>query len=143
MAKHLRKPGRRLSILLVEDDPGDILIAEEALRAGQLESQLTVEQDGQAALTRLRTDAPLPDVILLDLNLPRMSGHEVLAEIKADDALRAVPVVVLSTSAAAEDVRRSYELGANVYVAKPVDFDQFAHVIKQIEEFFLTIATVP
>ena len=143
MAKHLRKPTRQLSILLVEDDPGDILIAQEALLAGQLDSQLTVVQDGQEALSQLRSDAPRPDVILLDLNLPRMSGHEVLAEIKGDEELRAVPVVVLSTSAAAEDVRRCYQLGANVYVAKPVDFDQFAHVIKQIEEFFLTIAVVP
>jgi len=143
MARHLRKPTRRLSILLVEDDPGDILIAEEALRAGQLDSHLTVVQDGQAALAHLRGDSPLPDIVLLDLNLPRMTGHEVLAEIKGDDALRAVPVVVLSTSAAAEDVRRCYALGANVYVAKPVDFDQFARVIKQIEEFFLTIATLP
>jgi chemotaxis family two-component system response regulator Rcp1 len=143
MAKHLRKPVRQLSILLVEDDPGDILIAEEALRAGQLDSELTIVQDGHDALEHLRSSGQRPDIVLLDLNLPRMSGHEVLAQIKGDDTLRVIPVVVLSTSSAHEDVQRSYELGANIYVAKPVDFDQFAHVIKQIEQFFLTIATLP
>jgi CheY-like chemotaxis protein len=142
VAKHLREPDRRLQILLVEDDPGDALLAQEAVKAGQLRSEMTVVQDGVEALARLRSDAHL-DLVLLDLNLPGMSGHEVLAEIKSDPALRATPVVVLSTSAAVEDVRRSYDLGANVYVNKPVDFDRSAEVVKQIEDFFLGIATLP
>lgn len=131
-----------LAILLVEDDPGDVVIAQEALRAGHLASDLTVVRDGVDALARLR-GGQLPDLVLLDLNLPRMSGHEVLAEIKSDPRLRRLPVVVLSTSTIAEDVRRSYELGASVHVAKPVDFDQFALVIKQIEDFFLSVAELP
>ena len=109
---------------------------------GHLASDLTVVRDGVDALARLR-GGPLPDLVLLDLNLPRMSGHEVLAEIKRDDQLRRLPVVVLSTSTVAEDVRRSYELGASVHVAKPVDFDQFTFVIKQIEDFFLSVAELP
>jgi CheY-like chemotaxis protein len=144
MARHLRDPGRQLAVLLVEDDPGDIMIAQEALRAGELVSRLAVVQDGTHALAQLRAEtAPRPDLVLLDLNLPGMSGHEVLAELKGDPALRTIPVVVLSTSTAAEDVRRSYELGANLYVAKPVDFDEFADVVKRIEDFFLTIARLP
>jgi two-component system, chemotaxis family, response regulator Rcp1 len=143
MARHLREPERKLQILLVEDDPGDILIAQEALRAGQLESALTVVQDGGEALNVLRSEGRRPDLVLLDLNLPGMSGHEVLAEIKGDPALRMHPVVVLSTSGAEEDVRRSYDLGANVYVKKPVDFDRFAEVVKLIEDFFLGVASLP
>lgn len=143
MAKHLREPGPELAVLLVEDDPGDILIAREALRAGMLASALTVVQDGGEALAHLRGDGGRPDLVLLDLNLPGMSGHEVLAAIKSDPELRIVPVVVLSTSSAEQDVRRSYELGANIYVTKPVDFDRFAAVVKQIEEFFLTVARLP
>jgi CheY-like chemotaxis protein len=143
VAKHLREPGPELAVLLVEDDPGDILIAREALRAGMLASALTVVQDGGEALAHLRGDGGRPDLVLLDLNLPGMSGHEVLAAIKSDPELRIVPVVVLSTSSAEQDVRRSYELGANIYVTKPVDFDRFAAVVKQIEEFFLTVARLP
>jgi CheY-like chemotaxis protein len=143
MAKHLREPAAELNILLVEDDPGDILIAQEALRAGQLGSALTVVQDGAEALARLRGEDTRPDVVLLDLNLPGMTGHEVLSEIKDDPELRILPVVVLSTSSAEHDVRRSYELGANLYVSKPVDFDRFAHVIKQLEAFFRTVVRLP
>jgi chemotaxis family two-component system response regulator Rcp1 len=134
---------RRLAILLVEDDPGDVVIAQEALRAGHLASDLTVVRDGTDALARMREDRVLPDLVLLDLNLPRMSGHEVLARMKDDPTLRRIPVVVLSTSTVAEDVRRSYEMGAAAHVAKPVDFDRFALVIKQIEDFFLTVAELP
>ncbi|MDT4964579.1 MAG: hypothetical protein QOF87_4226 [Pseudonocardiales bacterium] len=136
--------GRTLGVLLVEDDPGDVVIAQEALRAGNLATHLDVVSDGVEAMAYLRNEgryagAKRPDLILLDLNLPRMSGHEVLAELKADESLRRIPVVVLSTSVAAEDVARSYDLHANVYVAKPVDFDEFAGVIKQIDDFFASV----
>jgi chemotaxis family two-component system response regulator Rcp1 len=142
------RTGTALSVLLVEDDPGDVLIAREALRAGRLMPRVEVVPDGVEAMAYLRkegnyADAVRPDLILLDLNLPRKSGHEVLAEVKADESLRRIPVVVLSTSAAAEDVRRSYDLHANVYVAKPVDFTAFASVIQQIDHFFSSVAELP
>jgi CheY-like chemotaxis protein len=135
-------------VLLVEDDPGDVMIAKEALKASRLKSRLTVVPDGVEALKYLRREDPYaegerPDLILLDLNLPKMSGHEVLAEVKADPTLRKIPIVVLTTSGAAEDVVRSYDLHANVFVTKPVDFDHFTAVIKQIDDFFLTVAQLP
>jgi chemotaxis family two-component system response regulator Rcp1 len=135
---------RTLGVLLVEDDPGDVVIAQEALKAGNLPTQLDVVSDGVEAMAYLRHQgryarAKRPDLILLDLNLPRMSGHEVLAELKSDPALRRIPVVVLSTSVAPQDVARSYDLHANVYVAKPVDFNEFADVIKQIDDFFAAV----
>jgi CheY-like chemotaxis protein len=134
--------------LLVEDDPGDVMIAQEALKASRLTSKLTVVPDGVEAIQYLRRssgyeDAARPDLILLDLNLPRKSGHEVLAEVKADPELRKIPIVVLTTSGAAEDVVRSYDLHANVFVTKPVDFDHFTSVIKQIDDFFITVAQLP
>jgi CheY-like chemotaxis protein len=139
---------RRLEVLLVEDDPGDVVIAREAMAAGQLSTHLEVVTDGVEALDYLRgqgsyAKAKRPDLILLDLNLPRMSGHEVLAEVKADPALRRIPVVVLSTSVAEQDISRSYDLHASVYVAKPVDFDAFTDVVKQIDDFFGTVAQLP
>jgi len=139
---------RRLDVLLVEDDPGDVVIAREAMAAGQLSTQLEVVNDGVEAMEYLRQKgryrtARRPDLILLDLNLPRMSGHEVLAEVKADPSLRRIPVVVLSTSTADEDIVRSYDLHASVYVSKPVDFDAFTDVVKQIDEFFGTVAQLP
>jgi CheY-like chemotaxis protein len=146
---HVTDPQRGpLGVLLVEDDPGDVMIAEEALKASRLTSKLTVVPDGVEAIRYLRrengyADAPRPDLILLDLNLPKKSGHEVLAEVKADPALRKIPIVVLTTSGAAEDVVRSYDLHANVFVTKPVDFDHFTSVIKQIDDFFLTVAQLP
>jgi chemotaxis family two-component system response regulator Rcp1 len=141
-------PPRPLSVLLVEDDPGDVLIAREALRAGNLSARLDVVSDGVEAIAYLRkqdgyADATRPDLILLDLNLPRMSGHEVLAEVKADVALRRIPVVVLSTSASAEDIIRSYDLHANLYVTKPVDFNEFADVVRHIDAFFAAVAQLP
>ena len=144
----LAEAPRRLGVLLVEDDPGDVLIAQEALSAGQLSTHLDVVNDGVQAMEFLRGEgdyskAKRPDLILLDLNLPRMSGHEVLAEVKADPLLRRIPVVVLSTSTAAEDINRSYDLHASVYVAKPVDFDAFTDVVKQIDEFFGAVAQLP
>jgi two-component system, chemotaxis family, response regulator Rcp1 len=141
-------PRGPLDVLLVEDDPGDVVIAEEALRASSLNSRLSVVHDGVEALAYLRrengySDAERPDLILLDLNLPRKTGHEVLAEVKADPELRRIPVVVLTTSGAEEDVARAYDSHANVFVTKPVDFDHFTRVIKQIDDFFLTVAQLP
>jgi two-component system, chemotaxis family, response regulator Rcp1 len=138
------RAARPLDVLLVEDDAADVVIAREALRAGRLATRLSVVRDGVEALAYLRrengfADAGRPDLILLDLNLPRMSGHELLAEVKADESLRRIPVVVLSTSVAAEDVVRSYDLHANVYVAKPVDFDDFTDAIRQIDDFFASV----
>ena len=143
-----RTAPRRLSVLLVEDDPGDVLIAQEALAAGQLSTHLEVVNDGVEALEYLRNKgsyakAIRPDLIVLDLNLPRMSGHEVLAEVKADPTLRRIPVVILSTSTAEADIARSYELHASVYVSKPVDFDAYTNVVKQIDDFFGTVAQLP
>ena len=149
MPNHVTDPPRRpLGVLLVEDDPGDVVIAREALRAGRVESRLSVVNDGVEAMSYLRREAGYedverPDLILLDLNLPKKSGHEVLAEVKADPQLRKIPVVVLSTSSATEDVEQSYENYANVFVTKPVDFDHFTSVVKQIDDFFLSVASLP
>jgi chemotaxis family two-component system response regulator Rcp1 len=142
------EPGRQLNVLLVEDDPGDVLIAREAMAAAQLSTTLEVVTDGVEAIAYLRRengfkDARRPDLILLDLNLPRMSGHDVLAEVKKDPQLRRIPVVVLTTSQAHEDIAKSYELHASVHVSKPVDFDDFAGVVKQIDEFFGSVADLP
>jgi two-component system, chemotaxis family, response regulator Rcp1 len=144
----MREPDRTLTVLLVEDDPGDVLIAREAMAAGQLSTTLEVVTDGVEAIAYLRRengykDAQRPDLILLDLNLPRMSGHEVLAEVKNDPQLRRIPVVVLTTSQAHEDIVKSYDLHASVHVSKPVDFDDFAGVVKQIDDFFGNIAELP
>jgi CheY-like chemotaxis protein len=142
------EPARPLNVLLVEDDPGDVLIAREAMAAGQLSTSLDVVTDGREALAFLRredgyAEARRPDLILLDLNLPRMSGHEVLAEVKSDPELRRIPVVVLTTSQAHEDIAKSYDLHASVHVSKPVDFDDFTGVVKQIDQFFGNIAELP
>lgn len=142
------RPRKKLGVLLVEDDPGDVLIAKEALLAGHVDSRLEVVSDGVEAISYLRredgyADAARPDLILLDLNLPRKSGHEVLAEVKADPSLRSIPVVVLTTSGLLEDVSRCYDHYANVYVTKPVDFEQFTQVVKQIDDFFLSVAELP
>ncbi|GAA5141928.1 response regulator [Nocardioides marinquilinus] len=148
MSRHSLQPDQPLSVLLVEDDPGDVMIAQEALAAGRLSTDLHVVTDGVEALSYLRrTDdyagADRPDLILLDLNLPKKSGHEVLAEVKADPELRRIPVVVLTTSQAQEDVARSYDLHASVHVSKPVDFDQFTEVVRQIDDFFGNVAQLP
>jgi CheY-like chemotaxis protein len=140
--------GVMIEILLVEDDPGDVLITREAFAQNKVRNHLCVVSDGEAALAFLRrkgeyADVPRPDLILLDLNLPRKAGHEVLAEIKTDPELQRIPVVVLTTSDAEEDVLRSYDLHANAYVTKPVDFDRFLHVVRQIDEFFVTVVKLP
>jgi two-component system response regulator len=148
MSESTSEAPRPLGVLLVEDDPGDVLIAQEALAAGRLSTRLNVVNDGAEAISYLRRtgefiDVERPDLILLDLNLPKMTGHEVLAEVKADPALRRIPVVVLTTSKAVEDVVRSYDLHASVYVTKPVDFDAFTEVVKQIDDFFGNVAELP
>ena len=135
-------------VLLVEDDPGDTLMIREALEANKVRNVLASVPDGVEAMAYLRrtgryADAPRPDLILLDLNLPRKDGREVLAEIKRDEELRTIPVVVLTTSQAEEDVLRSYRLHANAYVTKPVDFDRFIEVVRQIDEFFVTVVKLP
>jgi CheY-like chemotaxis protein len=138
---------RVINVLLVEDDPGDVLMTREAFEE-YLNNRLDVVSDGGEAISYLRregeyADAPRPDLILLDLNLPRRDGREVLAEIKADDSLRHIPVIVLTTSRADEDVLRSYQLHANAYVTKPVDFDGFIEAIRQIDHFFVSVVQLP
>ena len=137
-----------IEVLLVEDDPGDVLMTREAFTDNKVRNRLTVVSDGEEALAYLRrdppyTDAVRPDLILLDLNLPRRDGREVLAEIKGDEALHQIPVVVLTTSQSDEDILRSYQLHANAYVTKPVDFDRFIEVVRQIDDFFLTVVKLP
>jgi CheY-like chemotaxis protein len=139
---------RPIEVLLVEDDPGDVLMTREAFADHKLSNMLHVVSNGVDALAFLHreapfTDVPKPDLILLDLNLPRMDGREVLAAIKADEALRRIPVVVLTTSEAEEDVLRSYDLHANAYVTKPVDFEQFVSVVRQVDQFFLSVVLLP
>lgn len=140
--------GRPIEILLVDDDPGDRLITTEALQDSKVINNLHTVVNGEEALAFLRregdyADAVRPDLVLLDLNLPRRDGREVLAEVKADDDLRRIPVVVLTTSQAEEDIVRSYDLHANAYVTKPVDFDRFVDVVKSIDEFYFTIVRLP
>ena len=135
-------------VLLVEDDPGDVVLITEAFEHNKVSNLLHVVADGVEALQFLRSEAPYegtpdPDLILLDLNLPRKDGREVLAEVKADDKLRRIPVVVLTTSKAEEDVLRSYDLHANAYVTKPVDFERFIEVVRQIDEFFVSVVKLP
>jgi len=133
-----------VGVLLVEDDPGDVLMTKEAFEHYKLRNVLHVVTDGEQALQFLRrtggyADAPRPGLILLDLNLPRLDGLEVLAELKADPELKVIPVVILTTSQAQQDVLRSYALHANAYVSKPVDFETFIEAIRQIDNFFVTV----
>jgi CheY-like chemotaxis protein len=144
---HLAR-GSPVEILLVEDNPGDVRLTQEALRDAKVCNRMHVARDGVEALEFLRRtgahkDAPRPDLILLDLNLPRKDGREVLADVKADPELRRIPIVVLTTSKAEEDILRAYNLNANCYITKPVDFEQFVHVVKSIEAFWLTIVKLP
>jgi chemotaxis family two-component system response regulator Rcp1 len=139
---------KNLEILLVEDNPGDVRLTREALKEGPLEKNLSVAVDGVDAMSFLRREGAYaavarPDMILLDLNLPRKDGREVLAEIKADEDLRRIPVVILTTSKAEEDILRSYALHANCYVTKPVDLEQFMTVVKSIEDFWFSIVRLP
>ena len=137
-----------VEILLVEDNPGDVRLTQEALKESKVINNLSVAEDGVEALAFLKregkyADAPRPDLLLLDLNLPKKDGRELLEEIKADDNLKRIPVVVLTTSKAEEDILRMYDQHANCYITKPIDFDQFIDVVKSIEDFWLTIVKLP
>lgn len=139
---------RVIDILMVEDNPGDVRLTREALKGAKVLHELNVVGDGEAALDYLYKRPPYqavtrPDLVLLDLNLPRKDGREVLSTIKADPSLKSIPVVILTTSQAEEDVLRAYSLSANCYVTKPVDFDQFTRIVQAIEEFWMTVVTLP
>ena len=140
--------GRPVEILLVEDNPGDVRLTQEALKDAKVLNNLRVACDGVEAMAFLRrqasyTEAVRPDLILLDLNLPRKDGRQVLAEIKGDEQLRRIPVVILTTSSAEQDILKTYDLHANCYITKPVGLEQFATVVKVIEDFWLTIVKLP
>ena len=137
-----------IEILLVEDSPGDQRLTMEALKEGKINNNLYIVEDGEEAIAFLKKEAPFtsvpkPDLILLDLNLPKMNGQEVLEIIKADEDLKRIPVVILTTSQSDEDILNAYNLNANCYITKPVDFDQFIHVVNKIQEFWFTIVKLP
>ena len=139
---------KRIEILLVEDNPGDVRLTKEALVESKIYNTLNVVMDGAEAMEYLKAagkfqDRVLPDLILLDLNLPKKDGREVLSEIKQDDQLKRIPVVILTTSQAEADILKSYDLHANCYINKPVDLDQFITVVKAIEDFWMTIVKLP
>jgi chemotaxis family two-component system response regulator Rcp1 len=140
--------GRPVEILLVEDNPGDVRLTRESLKDSKLLNHISVVSDGEEAMAFLRregkyVEATRPDLILLDLNLPKKDGREVLAEIKTDEQLRRIPVVVLTTSSAEQDILKTYDLHANCYITKPVNLDQFSAVVRAIEEFWFTIVKLP
>ena len=142
------EPLELIEVLLVEDDAGDVMMIREAFEENKLRNRLNVVSDGVEAMEFLRregpyVDAPRPDLILLDLNLPRRDGREVLSDVKGDESLRSIPVVVLTTSSAEEDILRSYNLHANAFVTKPVDFDSFIEVVRQIDDFFVSVVKLP
>ena len=139
---------KAIDILLVEDNPGDADLAREALEGSKLNNKLYVVDDGEKAMAFLNrqgsyTGMPRPDLILLDLNLPKKDGRQVLAEIKTTDELKRIPVVILTTSQAEADIIRTYDLHANCYITKPIDLNQFLHVVKSIEDFWLSIVILP
>jgi CheY-like chemotaxis protein len=141
-------PNQPIEVLLVEDDPGDVLMTQEAFKDYKIANKLSVVTNGEDAIAYLRkqgryADVPTPDLVLLDLNLPRRDGREVLRDVKGDPELRRVPVVVLTTSDAEEDVLASYDLHANAYVRKPVDFEQFVAAVRSIDDFFITVVRLP
>ncbi|MCU1401628.1 MAG: response regulator [Acidimicrobiales bacterium] len=141
-------PSQPIEILLVEDDPGDVLMTQEAFHDYKIANRLSVVTNGEDAIAYLRkqgrfADAPTPDLVLLDLNLPRRDGREVLHDIKGDPELRRIPIVILTTSEAEEDVIAAYDLHANAYVRKPVDFDQFVIAVRAIDDFFITVVRLP
>jgi CheY-like chemotaxis protein len=140
--------GRPVEILLVEDNPGDVDLTRETLQDSKLLNHMNVVGNGVEAMAYLRrqgkyAEATRPDLVLLDLNLPKKNGREVLAEVKADDQLRRIPVVVLTTSCAEQDILQTYDLHANCYITKPVNLDQFSAVVRAIEEFWFTIVKLP
>ncbi len=140
--------GRPIEILLVEDNPGDVRLTMEALRGGRVRNNIHVVEDGVQAMDFLRRQGdyravPRPDLILLDLNLPKKDGREVLGEVKQDPALKRIPVVILTSSAAEQDILQAYDLSANCYITKPLDLEQFLRVLKSIEDFWLVIVKLP
>jgi CheY-like chemotaxis protein len=140
--------GNPVEILLVEDNPADVRLTIEGLKEGKVKNNLSVVENGVEALAFLRkqgkyADAVRPDLVLLDLNMPKKDGREVLAEIKADEQLRHIPVVVLTTSKAEQDILKAYSLHANCYITKPVDLDQFISIVESIEDFWFTIVKLP
>ena len=142
------KSGRPIEILLVEDNPADVRLTVEVFKDSRITNHISVATDGEEALAFLQkqgkyADADRPDLILLDLNLPRKDGREVLSEIKADHDLKTIPVIVLTTSDADQDVWKAYDSGVNSYITKPVDLDQFIRIFRTIEEFWLTIVKLP
>ncbi|MFJ5222769.1 response regulator [Streptomyces sp. NPDC088400] len=144
----MNMPAQPIEVLLVEDDAGDELMTREAFEDNKIRNTLHVVRDGQEALDFLYRrgdyeEAPRPDLVLLDLNLPKYDGRQVLEEIKTDPELASIPVVVLTTSSAEEDILRSYKLHANAYVTKPVDLDQFIAAVRQIDEFFVSVVRLP
>ncbi len=148
MSAAIGSESRPIEILLVEDNPGDVRLTLEALKEAKMRNNLTVVSDGAAAIAYLRRRAPYqdagrPDLVLLDLNLPKKPGREVLEEIKTDPELKRIPVVILTTSQAESDILSSYDLHANCYITKPVDLEQFMHVVQSIEDFWLTIVKLP
>jgi CheY-like chemotaxis protein len=143
-----QQSSRPIEVLLVEDDPGDVLMTQEAFKDYKIANTLTVVTNGEDAIAYLRkqgrfADVATPDLVLLDLNLPRRDGREVLRDVKSDPELRRIPVVVLTTSDAEEDVLASYDLHANAYVRKPVDFEQFVTAVRAIDDFFITVVCLP
>jgi two-component system, chemotaxis family, response regulator Rcp1 len=148
MALNKEEDAKRVEILLVEDSPGDVRLTQEALRDAKMQNALHVASDGLEATDFLwrqgkHSNAPRPDLILLDLNLPKKSGREVLEDIKRDPSLKSIPVVILTTSASEEDILRSYQLHANCYITKPLDLDRFLKVVKTIDNFWLAIVKLP
>lgn len=144
----MTRSAEHMQILLVEDSLADVELTLEALEGATIANEVTVVRDGQAALDHLRAhrgldDPGRPNLVILDLNLPKLSGHEVLAAIRADDDLRRLPVAVLTTSSAEKDVVQTYDLGANCFLTKPVDVDQFVHVVQSIEDFWLGLVQLP
>ena len=142
------RPGIAIEILLVEDSPGDVRLTQEALRDAKIQNNLQVVTDGEEAIAFLRrtgsyTEVPRPDLILLDLNLPKKDGREILAEIKADASLKTIPVVILTTSESEADILQSYQLHANCYITKPADLEGFMKVVRSIEGFWLSIVRFP
>ena len=140
--------GARIEILLVEDNPGDVRLTQEAIRESKIRNRLNVVRDGEQAVAYVRrqgnfADQPRPDLILLDLNLPKKDGREVLQDLKSDPDLHRIPVVVLTSSAAEQDILSTYDLYANAYVTKPVDLEQFMHVVSSIQEFWLSVVKLP
>jgi CheY-like chemotaxis protein len=145
---HYETTGKSIEILLVEDNPGDVRLTKEALTEGKVLNTLHVAVDGVEAMSFLQREgqyayAPRPDLILLDLNLPKKDGREVLAEIKTDDELKRIPVVILTTSSAEEDITKTYNFHANCYITKPVDLEQFINVVKSIKSFWVNVVKLP